>query len=139
MDKLGESCKWIGHSGLRYTYTVLKLPCTFHAGQVGNFIFARKSADGRWSPVFIGQGNLAIACTPINEQWECILSHRATHFHCHLNEQEQAREQERNDLLSRYKNAFCPYGCNPAGPNQTSGKDEDGGVGDPDPELPTAE
>ena len=132
MEKSGERCKWIGQSGLRYTYTVMTLPCTIHAGQAGNFIFARKNPDGRWSPVFIGQGDLAVACTPINEQWECIISHRATHIHCHLNDPQQAREQERDDLLSRYKNAFTPYGCNPVGAERASGEAQGGRTRDPE-------
>ncbi len=112
MEKSSSRCKWIGTSGLCYTYTVIELPCSVHAGQTGNFVFARKDRDGRWVPVFIGHGDLGIACSPVNDQWDSIFSHHATHIHCHLNESQQAREQEQEDLLARYKNAFEPYGCN---------------------------
>lgn len=112
MAKATEYCKWIGQSGLRYTYIVLELPAKLQTGQEGNYIFAKQNAEGKWVPVFIGHGDLAVACTAFNPQWEGILSHGATHFHCHLNAQPQARRDEEDDLLSRYKNAFVPYGCN---------------------------
>ena len=123
MAKSSERCKWVGRSGLCYTYTVMELPCAVHAGQTGNFIFARKDSGGRWIPIYIGHGDLATACSPINnDQWDSILTRRATHIHCHLNESQEAREQEQKDLLARYKNAFEPYGCNPAGPMQVPGQ-----------------
>src|SRR5512133_2137245 len=103
-----ERCKWIGQSGLRYTYTVLSWPCSVRAGQYGNYIFARRDQAGRWVPVYIGHGELSLACSSGNDQWQCIASHGATHFHCHLSEDRQAGANEQDDLLARYLNALVP-------------------------------
>lgn len=138
MAKDRERCKWVGTSGLCYTYIVLRLPCKLHAGQQGNYVFAKRNAEGKWVPVYIGHGELSIACTPYNPQWECILSHGATHFHCHLNEQEQASSDEQDDLLSRYKNAYAPYGCNIAGAGAPAGKGEGSSIIDLDLLQPDA-
>ncbi len=114
-----ERCKWIGNSGLRYTYTVLALPCALRAGQHGNYIFARRDHSGRWVPIYIGHGELSLACSSRNEQWSCIAGHGATHVHCHLSEDGEACANEQDDLLSRYRNALAPYGCNILSPHTT--------------------
>jgi hypothetical protein len=112
MAKHREYCKWLGESGLVYTYRVVKLPCKLQTGQEGNYVFAKKNPEGKWVPVYVDHGDLSIACTHYNPQWECILNRGATHFHCHLTTEKQARQDEQDDLLARYKNAYFPYGCN---------------------------
>lgn len=105
-------CKWIGGSGRRYTYAIYRLPCRFHDGQFGNHIFAKLDKQGRWVPVFIGEGELARCASEEHELWHHIMARGATHFHCHLEPDQLRRLDEEDDLLARYVNAYQPFGCN---------------------------
>ena len=106
------TCTWIGHSEARYEYTVFQLPVSLDPDQDGNYIYAKKNAEGRWVPVYIGEGDLADRSGSGHHKARCIRQNGATHFHCHLNAVLSARRGEEADLLGRYTNAYAPSGCN---------------------------
>ncbi len=105
-------CTWTGESGTGYEYFIHELPVTFSANQDGNYIFSKKNDEGRWVPIYIGQGDLAERISDDHHQADCIKKKRATHIHVHLNKKEKDRTAEENDLLANYTNAYAPHGCN---------------------------
>ena len=106
------TCKWNGKSGTLYTYHIHPLPVTFEAGQDGNYIYSKKNDEGKWVPIYIGQGDLASRVSDDHHQAACIERRGATHVHVRRNERENDRTDEEADLLARYTNAYKPTGCN---------------------------
>ena len=106
------TCTWSGASGAGYTFYIFALHSPPRAGQVGNYIFAKRNAEGRWVPIYIGEGDLSERAGAGHHKAKCIKEKGATHFHCHLNSDVRARRAEEADLLARYKNAYKPLGCN---------------------------
>ena len=107
-----ETCTWIGASGKKYTYYIWPRHPNIKTGEVGNYIYTKKSSQGLWVPVYIGQGDLSVRCTTNHHQIECINNKGATNIHLHLNSREEYRLSEEKDLLLRYTNAYAPGGCN---------------------------
>jgi len=70
------------------------------------------SADNKWIPIYIGQGDLGDRIGPNHHAATCINSKGATHVHVHLNGRVEDRTAEESDLLARYTNAYKPNGCN---------------------------
>src|SRR5688572_26578447 len=105
-----ETCDWIGASGTKYTYYVYPRHPQVDAGKMGNYIYAKKNAEGRWMPIYMGEGDLSVRCTKSHHQQECINSKGATHVHMRLNATETARDAEETDLLARYLNSYGPSG-----------------------------
>jgi hypothetical protein len=106
------TCIWTGASGAAYTYYIWQLPANFDPNQEGNYIFPKKNTEGRWVPIYIGEGDLAARVSDSHHQGACIKNKGATHAHVHLNGTEKARQAEEADLLARYTNAYKPNGCN---------------------------
>ena len=105
-------CDWTGVSKTNYTYYVYELPASLKDEQ-GNYIFCKLNADRRWVPVYIGEGNLKDRVTSGNHhQADCIESKGATHVHAHLTATKQDSQDEEQDLLGNYTNAYQPLGCN---------------------------
>lgn len=110
--KAPPTCTWMGRSGTDYQFFIYALPASFDPAQDGNYIYAKKNAEGRWVPVYIGQGDLGERCGATHHKAACIRKKGATAFHCHLNGDENRRRAEEADLLARYTNAYEPQGCN---------------------------
>ena len=104
---------WKGASGAGYGYWVHGIPTSINPGQDGNYIYAKKDAQGLWQPIYIGQGDLK-ARTDIDNhhQSRCLKAHGATHVHVHTSGREAERLAEEQDLLSNYTQAYQPVGCN---------------------------
>jgi hypothetical protein len=105
-------CTWTGKSGTLYNYFIHPLPVTFNRDQCGNYIFSRKNEQGKWVPIYIGEGNLADRVCDQHHQAASIKRKGATHVHEHLNSRHDDRIGEEADLLARYTNAYTPNGCN---------------------------
>ncbi len=105
------TCTWTGERGKQYTYYIWGLPTSFKENQDGNYIYTKKSPEGKWVPIYIGQGDLK-SRTDNHHQADCITRKGATHIHVHQNAQEAERLAEENDLLLHYTNAYQPTGCN---------------------------
>jgi len=106
------TCTWYGGSGKAYTYYIHPLPIAFNAGQDGNYIFSRMNEEGKWVPIYIGEGDLADRISDGHHQAASIGQKGATHVHAHLNRAVRDRTDEEADLLARYTNAYKPFGCN---------------------------
>jgi hypothetical protein len=104
-------CNWIGESGTSYKFYIWDLPVSFNENQNGNYIYSKKNTEGKWVPVYIGQGDLKDR-SEHHHKATCISSKGATHIHVHLNSKEADRLAEERDLLERYTNAYAPAGCN---------------------------
>jgi hypothetical protein len=104
-------CKWTGNSGKEYKYFIWSLLTSFNANQRGNYIFTKQNDQGRWIPIYIGQGDLRERMAN-HHQATCISQKGATHLHVHLNENETGRLAEESDLLANYTNVYQPTGCN---------------------------
>ena len=102
------TCEWTGASGTRYTFHVHVLPARIRADQVGNYIYACWTPERRWQPIYIGEGNLADEASGRHQHAASIRLRGATHFHCHVNPDVDARRREEVDLLARYPDAFKP-------------------------------
>jgi len=102
---------WVGASGREYRYFVYALPYGFKGGQDGNYIFARQEPEGKWVPVYIGQGDLGDRVGN-HHRAECIRRKGATHVHARLNASEADRREEEGDLLAAHPEAYVPAGCN---------------------------
>jgi hypothetical protein len=108
-----ETCTWTGATGTKYTYYVYPRGTSVTEGQNGNYVYAKKTADGKsWLPVYFGEGDLSDRAGKNHHQSGCIDSKKATHVHMHLNATKDARREEEKDLLARYTNALEPTGCN---------------------------
>jgi len=106
-----QTNEWIGKSGRAYRYTIYPLPTRFSPGQPGNYVFAKRDADGHWTPLYIGQGDLNDRAIH-HHQAQCLRVKGATHFHCHKAALEQHRRREEIDLLLNPPQAYQPAGCN---------------------------
>lgn len=108
----GPNCTWTGASGREYEYDIYRLPLSVEPGHAGNYVYAKRDAQHRWAPVYIGQGDLAQSASDKHPRAACIAERGATHFHCHRNADEEARAAEEQDLLGGNRDAFEPAGCN---------------------------
>jgi len=106
-----QTINWHGASGKLYTYYVRALPVNFNPNQNGNYIYTKLNQDGKWIPIYIGQGDLKDR-TENHHKAACIRSKGATHVHVHTNSREQDSQAEERDLLANYTNAYEPLGCN---------------------------
>jgi len=106
------TCRWVGASGTNYAYFILKLPAKFKEGQDGNYIYSKKNTEGKWVPIYIGEGDLDDRVSDNHHQATCIKQKGTTHIHVHLNAKKEERKFEERDLLFRYAKAYKPNGCN---------------------------
>ena len=110
---MSEHAEWTGASGRTYTFVVVPWPAPLNFGVVdGNYICARRTVNGEWQPVYIGEGDLAAPCAYTHPCFDEFLERDVTHFHCHINDDPAARRREAQDLLAEHALAFVPTGCN---------------------------
>ena len=103
---------WRGRSGKTYSFGVFPLGTPMR-DQDGNYIFARRQADGTCMPIYIGQGNLRCRTDlEHHHKGPCIVSKGATEVHAHLNPSEPGRVAEEADILAAHSQAYEPQGCN---------------------------
>lgn len=106
-----STCIWKGKSGKTYKFFIWYVPTYFQSGQQGNYIYTKKNSEGKWTPIYIGQGKLDDGIVN-SEVKECLELKGATHIHVHLNTDETSRVTEKKDLISNYSNTLSPKGCN---------------------------
>jgi hypothetical protein len=102
--------EWRGASGEPYKYYVYDLSADLDPGQSGNYIVARRVSDG-WEAVYVGQGDLHDRKNAAMNEG-CVIRKGATHFHCHVNNDESGRLAEEADVLAGNPEAYTPRGCN---------------------------
>jgi len=93
---------WPGASRNQYKYWIAEMGSSFKE-EAGNYIFAKRNAQGQWVPVYIGQAeNLHERLSNHNKE-DCALKNGATHIHTHTNAAgEAARLAEEKDLLLNF-------------------------------------
>jgi len=93
---------WSGKSGQSYTYWIFPIGADF-VEKPGNYIFAKQTRPGYWTPVYIGQTNDLHCRLANHEKVACAKRNGATHIHAHATEgTEQARLNEEKDLIARW-------------------------------------
>jgi len=96
---------WLGQSGEKYKYWIYELPANLKA-EAGNYVFAKETKPGSWSPVYIGQTNDLSERFDDHHKMPCIKRNGATHIHAHLNSDRQTRLDEESDLVAKW-NTSC--------------------------------
>lgn len=93
---------WEGQSGQKYGYWILKIGAKFKA-EPGNYIYAKETSQGRWTPVYIGQtSNLNERLAGHSEE-QCARRNGATHIHAHTSsDKESERKAEEKDLIQKW-------------------------------------
>lgn len=97
-------CTWPGASGRNYAYYIHSIGTTF-LKEPGNYIFAKITGPGLWTPIYIGETEcLGDRCGQTHEKWALAIRHGATHIHAHVNQSGvQARLNEETDLRRNYR------------------------------------
>lgn len=93
---------WTGASGKTYKYWIYPRGTKLKE-EAGNYIHAKETSPGRWTPVYIGQsGNLN---DRLKDEYKraCVDRNGATHIHAHLNSNEDARLAEEKDLILKWQ------------------------------------
>jgi len=94
--------KWRGQLGKDYTYWIYPIGTSFKK-EPGNYIFAKETTPGRWTPCYIGQTKNLDQRLENHNKEECATKHGATHIHAHLTAGGEAvRKAEEKDLLVRW-------------------------------------
>lgn len=88
---------WTGASKQLYKYNVWPKAQSFNHFQ-GNYIFAKKTQSG-WEAVYIGEGYLDER-TSDQDHLACASRKGFTHFHTHINKNEEKRKLEETDLIA---------------------------------------
>jgi len=96
-----ETIIWVGASGKKYKYWIYAIGTEFSA-VAANYIFAKETSTGKYSPIYIGQTGDLSERFDSHHKMSCIKSYGATHIHSHTNVNEQDRLDEEADLISNY-------------------------------------
>jgi len=100
-----------GASGADYSDNVFPTNFTPQDKQFYNYMFASLSSEGRWIPVFIGQGDLKQYLS--DQALVRGAAHtRSTHVLAHISPDGQQRRTEASDMLASYPQALALSGCN---------------------------
>lgn len=101
---------WTGISGKQYQFGVYPKDTKFKELD-GNYIFAKETLSG-WKAVYIGEGDLKTR-TQDPEHLKCAESKGFTHYHVHININEESRKLEETDLIHGNNECLYEYGgCN---------------------------
>jgi hypothetical protein len=99
---------WEGKSGTSYEYWIVPLATNDELiNEPGNFILAKKTKQGLWEPVFIGQtADLGTLLQRYRSE-ECVQDSGATHIHVHPGWPDESRRvEEVQDLVEEW-NPVC--------------------------------
>ena len=97
-----ETVLWPGASGEQFKYWVYTIGASFKE-EAGNYIFAKKTLDGRCTPIYIGETNNLQTSLPNHEKLSCVRRNGGTHVHAHLSSSdEEVRRAEESDLLDKW-------------------------------------
>jgi len=93
---------WPGASGKKYKYWIAPIDAPFK-DEPGNYIFAKKTSDGQWSPIYIGEAKSLKDRLPGHEKLPCVKRYGGTHLHTHITSGGQdVRRAEESDLLAKW-------------------------------------
>lgn len=94
---------WPGQSGKEYKYWIYPIGTSFKE-EPANYIFAKQTRPGYWSPCYIGQTQNLNQRLENHVKETCAKQQGATHIHAHLsNLDEASRRVEEKDLILKWK------------------------------------
>lgn len=83
-------------------YSIYPMDTSFKAIP-GNYIFAKKTSLGKWTPVYIGETDNLAERLPNHEKLPCVKKNGGTHIHVHTTSGgTDARRAEEADLLANF-------------------------------------
>ncbi|MGA2802546.1 MAG: hypothetical protein ABSE97_09310 [Verrucomicrobiota bacterium] len=90
---------WPGKSGKEYKYEIYPIDASFNP-EPANYIYAKQSEDGSWTPLYIAQTRDLRQRLEGFEKQTLAIHNGATHIHVHIsNEGQAARCSEERDLI----------------------------------------
>ena len=96
---------WRGKSGAAFRYNIYPIGTSWR-DTPGNYIFARRNENGRYTALYIGEtGSLKVRLSPItsHEKWDCAVQNGVTHIHAHTSSSDaDTRRKEEKDLIDNY-------------------------------------
>jgi hypothetical protein len=101
MTTTTATIEWPGLSGNSYRYEIYRIGTPLKA-LGGNYVFAKETSPGRWTPVYIGQTANLSERFDNHHKAACVKRHGATHIHVHLELSERKRLDEETDLCRRW-------------------------------------
>ncbi len=94
---------WTGESGKKYGYWIHPVNARFRK-IAGNVVFARKTAEDEWEPLYIGQTRNFDFGFADEQKENCARKNGATHVHVHFSSpDEPVRNAEKEDLVAKWK------------------------------------
>jgi len=95
--------RWPGLSGKVYEYEIHIIGTSFK-NEPGNYIFAKETTTGKWTPCYIGQTEDLNQRLGDHEKEACARRQGATHIHVHITQGGQSvRRAEEADLIRKWK------------------------------------
>jgi hypothetical protein len=102
-DTASTLINWPGQSGKEYAYEVYPLDAAFQA-LPGNYIYAQRTEEGRWIPVYIAQTRDLHQRLEGHVRVDDAVAHGATHLHAHYcSVGQSARCSEERDLILQWR------------------------------------
>jgi len=94
---------WSGLSGQEYKYWINLRGASFKP-VAGNYIFAKETKSGTWTPIYVGEtDNLDRRLTPNHEKMPCVRRYGGTHVHTHTSlSTEATRRSEETDIRDKW-------------------------------------
>jgi excinuclease UvrABC nuclease subunit len=93
---------WPGQSGKQYKYWIYPRASDLKESP-GNYVYAKETSPGKWSPVYIGQTDNLKERQSAKYKKECLDRNGATHIHAHLSGDENSRLAEEADLIAKWQ------------------------------------
>ena len=93
---------WLGASDREYEYLIYPIGTPFNDSPA-NYIFAKQTSGGSWTPIYIGQTNNLSDCLADHEKMPCVKRHGVTHIHAHTGSLEaMIRKEEESALVAKW-------------------------------------
>ncbi len=93
---------WPGKSGTEYKYWIHGMETSFK-DEAGNYIFAKETSPGNWTPVYVGETESLKDRLSNHDKLPCVKRHGGTHIHAHTKPGGQSvRRDEEADLIERW-------------------------------------
>ena len=97
-----RTINWSGKSGKEYKYWIYEIGTTFDEVPA-NYIFAKETTQGNFSPIYIGQTSDLSERFDNHHKMPCIRREGATHICAHKSSaNETTRKVEEADLIQRW-------------------------------------